>query len=109
MDGITTPQKENNVKHVYHQYVVKIDGYLIDRDKFMKYLTKNGIGCAVHYPIPIYKQPLYQELGYTDENVCCPIAEELVNDVLSLPVHPSLSGEDLEYIVDTINNYEEIK
>ncbi len=107
--GITTPHKENNVKHVYHQYVVKIDGDLIDRDKYMKYLTNNGIGCAVHYPMPIYKQPLYQELGYTDENVRCPVAEELVNDVLSLPVHPSLSGEDLKYIVDTINNYEEIK
>lgn len=109
VDGITTPHKENNVKHVYHQYVVKIDGDLIDRDKFMKYLTSNGIGCAVHYPIPIYKQPLYQELGYTDENVRCPVAEKLANDVLSLPVHPSLSGEDLEYIVDVINNYEETK
>ncbi len=108
LDGITTPHKENNVKHVYHQYVVKIDGDL-DMDKFMKFLTENGVGCAVHYPIPIYKQPLYQELGYTDENVRCPVAEKLAKDVLSLPVHPSLSEEDLEYIVDTINNYEEIK
>lgn len=108
-DGIITPYKENKVKHVYHQYVVTIDGNLMDREKFMEYLTSNGIGCAIHYPIPIYKQPLYQELGYTDENVNCPVAEELTNSVLSLPVHPALTDEDLKYIVETINNYEEIE
>lgn len=108
VDGITTPHEENNVKHVYHQYVVKVEE-LINRDKFMEYLKNKDIGCAVHYPLPIYKQPLYRELGYTDEKASCPVTDELVQNVLSLPVHPSLSGEDLKYIVDAINNYEEIK
>jgi perosamine synthetase len=102
--GITTPYVEKNVKHVFHQYVVTIDENIIDRGALITYLTNNGIGSAIHYPMPIYKQPLYQELGFKDN---CPVAERLVSMVLSLPVHPSLEEEDLRYIVDTINNYEE--
>ncbi len=108
-NGIITPSKENNVKHVYHQYVVTIDRDSINRENFIKYLTDNGIGCAVHYPIPVFKQPLYQKLGYTDENVKCPVAEELANRVISLPVHPALTENDLKYIVEYINNFEESK
>ncbi len=55
VNGIIKPDKEKDVKHVYHQYVVRIDRDLIDREKLIKYLTDNGIGCAVHYPIPIFK------------------------------------------------------
>lgn len=108
LDGIITPHKEKNVKHVYHQYVVRIEGDSKTREKFMNYLTSKGIGCAVHYPIPIHRQPLYQRLGYTGKNVNCPVAEELANTVLSLPVHPALTKEDLKYIADTINNFGEL-
>lgn len=104
--GLITPHKETNVKHVYHQYVVKIEKDSIDRDVFMKYLTDNGIGCAVHYPLPIFSQPLYRDLGYTDEIAKCPVTSDLVNRVLSLPIHPSLTEEDLKYVMETINNFE---
>jgi perosamine synthetase len=109
LDGLEIPHKEGNVKHVYHQYVVKIDKDLINRDEFVKYLIDNGIGCAIHYPLPIHKQPLYRDLGYTDENVNCPVAARLAEAVLSLPVHPSLTDEDLKYIVEIINNFGGIK
>jgi perosamine synthetase len=105
LDGMVTPHKEANVKHVYHQYVVKIENDSINRDVFMKYLTDNGIGCAVHYPLPIFSQPLYRDLGYTEKIAKCPVTSDLVNRVLSLPVHPSLTEEDLKYIVETINNW----
>lgn len=108
IDGLTIPYKENNVKHVYHQYVIKTDSDLINREILVKYLTDNGIGCAIHYPLPIHKQPLYRDLGYTDENVNCPVAAKLADEVLSLPVHPSLTGEDLDYMVEVINNFGEI-
>jgi perosamine synthetase len=108
LDGLITPHKDDNVKHVYHQYVVTIQKDSIDRDVFMKYLTDNGIGCAVHYPLPIFSQPLYRDLGYTDKITKCPVTSDLVNRVLSLPIHPSLSEEDLKYIVETINNFEAI-
>jgi len=109
IEGLIKPHKENNVKHVYHQYAVRIENDKIDRNAFMKYLTGNGIGCAIHYPLPVYRQPLYQELGYAGEEINCPVSEKLANTVVSLPVHPSLTGEDLKYIVSVINNFGEIK
>lgn len=109
LDRIITPYKEKDVRHVYHQYVVKVDGDSKDREKLIDYLKSKGIGCAVHYPIPIHRQPLYQNLGYTDENVNCPVAQELADTVLSLPVHPNLTKIDLKYIADTINKYEGLK
>lgn len=105
VEGLITPHKERNVRHVYNQYVVKIENeFPMSRDEFMKYLQEKGIGCAVHYPMPIYKQPLYRKLGFND--VKCPNAEDLSSKVLSLPVHPALTKEDLKYIVEVINNLE---
>lgn len=108
VDGIIIPFKERNVKHVYHQYVVRINEN-INRDELIKYLNSNGIGYAIHYPMLIYEQPLYQQLGYKNEDADCPIAEKLANTVLSLPVHPALTEEDLKYIADIVNNFQGIK
>ncbi|VVB67647.1 UDP-4-amino-4-deoxy-L-arabinose--oxoglutarate aminotransferase [uncultured archaeon] len=103
--GISAPYKERAVKHVYNQYVVRVgDDLPASREIFMEYLQAKGIGSAVHYPKPIYQQPLYRELGYGKE--ICPVSEEVSRRVLSLPVHPSLKQEDLEYIAETINGFE---
>ena len=102
VSGLTLPYIKENIKHVFHQYVVKIEeNFCMNRSEFIKYLNENGIGCAIHYPLPIHKQPLYQKLGYS--KVKCPISEEIAGKVLSLPVHPSLLKEDLKHIVETIN------
>lgn len=109
VSGLKHPHKENGVKHVYHQYAVTIEieeGFPMSRDEFMKYLKQKGIGCAIHYPLPIHNQPLYQQLGYTEENVQCPVATALSDKILSLPVHPALTEKDLMYIMETINNVE---
>lgn len=107
VSGLRTPYKKKNVRHVYHQYAVAIEGdFPVTRNEFAGYLREKGIGSAIHYPLPIHKQPLYQRLGYTDENVRCPNAAELSGKILSLPVHPGLGEEDLVYIADTINNIE---
>ena len=74
----------------------------MSRDDFMGYLKDKG--CAIHYPLPIHKQPLYQRMGYTEENTKCPVATALSGKILSLPVHPELAEEDLIYITETINN-----
>jgi len=101
--GIKLPYKESVVKHVYHQYAVTIEKeFPMSRDEFMWYLKKKGIGCAIHYPLPIHKQPLYQQMGYTDGNVQCPVAMALSKKILSLPVHPSLTEKDLVYITEVI-------
>jgi len=107
VSGLRTPHKKKNVTHVYHQYAVVVeDDFPVTRDEFMEYLQGAGVGCAVHYPLPIHKQPLYRELGYVEEDVRCPNAAELSGRILSLPVHPALGAEDLAYIADTINNIE---
>ena len=101
--GIKLPHIKNRVKHVYHQYAVTIEKeFPMSRDEFMMYLKRKGIGCAIHYPLPIHKQPLYQRMGYTDENAMCLVATSLSNKILSLPVHPALTEKDLVYITEAI-------
>ncbi len=103
VEGLVTPYEAKNVKHVYHQYVVRLeDEFPMSRDEFVAYLKQHGIECAVHYPLPVYKQLLYQNLGYRD--VKCPVAEEVSSKVLSLPVHPFLTDEELKYIVEVVNS-----
>ena len=59
----------------------------------------NGIGTEIYYPLPIHNQPLYQNSGYDDH---LPNSEKAATEVLSLPVHPSLTKEDLENVVRAI-------
>ena len=94
--GITTPKVLDGVKHVYHQYTIKVDG---NRDELVKFLNDNGIGTGIHYPIPIYKQELYLNLGYNDR---LKETEKAANVVISLPIHPSLSKDDLATIVKVL-------
>lgn len=103
--GLTTPFRAPKVRHVYHQYVVRVeDDFPAKREKLMEYLQAKGIGSAVHYPKPVYEQPLYRELGY--DSVRCPVSEDVSKRVLSLPVHPALQQQDLDYIAETINGFE---
>jgi perosamine synthetase len=103
--GLTKPYKAASVRHVYHQYVVRVeDDFPASRERLMSFLQEKGIGSAVHYPRPIYEQPLYKEMGIDWPR--CPAAEDVSKRVLSLPVHPSLKPEDLEYIANTLNSFE---
>jgi dTDP-4-amino-4,6-dideoxygalactose transaminase len=69
----------------------------------MQHLTEQGIGCAIYYPVPIHQQTYYtQTLGYKQS---LPEAEKAAAEVLSLPVHPGLSQEDLNSIVRAVNEF----
>ena len=94
--GITTPIVADNVTHVFHQYTIRVSK---DRDKFKEFLTENGIGTGIHYPIVLYKQPFYEKMGITGN---CPEAEKAASEVISLPVHPSLTVEELDTIIETV-------
>jgi perosamine synthetase len=99
--GLITPNRMPDTTHVYHQYVVRITpDFPMKRAEFITYLADCGIGTAVHYPIPIHQQPVYLE---QDPSVSCPIAEQLCDEVLSLPVHPNVTEPMLEKICTTIN------
>jgi perosamine synthetase len=103
--GITTPYRSEKVRHVYNQYVIKVENdFPASRERLIDYLQSKGIGSAVHYPKPVYRQSVYKELGL-DRDVC-PVAEEVSRRVMSLPVHPYLSEGDLQYIADTMNGFE---
>ena len=79
---------------VYHQIVLKHK----KRDEIFSHLSKNNIGVAIHYPIPIHRQPLYKNLGYN-----LPISEKFSNEVVSLPSYPGLEDHDVKVICEKIN------
>jgi len=100
--GLVPPRLGSNVKHVFHQYTVRVtQDFATSRDELRKKLLDKGIGTEVYYPLPVHRQALYQSLGYTDH---LPNSEKAAGEVLSLPVHPSLTKEDLEHVVRAIQD-----
>ncbi|NMB80001.1 MAG: DegT/DnrJ/EryC1/StrS family aminotransferase, partial [Methanomicrobiales archaeon] len=100
-EGIITPARLPGATHVYHQYVIRVTpDFPMTRAEFMKYLADKGIGSAIHYPIPIHRQPVYEQQGPA---VSCPVSEKLGNEVLSLPVHPNVTQPMLDEICAAIN------
>lgn len=96
VNGVVPPVVKEGNKHVFHQYTIKVDG---DRDKWLDFLNEKGIGCGVYYPIPLYNQKLYKDLGY---NQSCPVTDKIVDEVISLPVHPSLTKDELDTIISVV-------
>jgi perosamine synthetase len=100
--GLLTPHTTPNVLHVFNQYTMRVSPeFGLSRDALMEKLKAAGIGANIYYPIPIHKQPFYQKLGYTD---ILPETEKAAQEVLSIPVHPSLSEQDLGLIVSALAN-----
>lgn len=92
---INLPQSINNIKHVYHQYVVK----LTNRDNIREKLwEKYQIGTGIHYPIPCHKQACYKPYN----NIICSNTEYNANELLSLPIYPELKMEEVRYVVDCL-------
>lgn len=99
--GIIPPAVTNGVFHVFHQYVIRLsEEFPMKRTEFIDELKAKGIGTAVHYPLPIHRQPMYALQNDPDP---CPVSTKLSSCVLSLPVHPMLDGKELAYICETIN------
>lgn len=97
INGLIPPYVMPNVKHVFHQYTIRVTrDFGMSRDELKERLGERGIDARVYYPTPIHKQPLYWKLDYHDD---LPISEKVANEVLSLPVHPSLTKEDLMYMI----------
>lgn len=84
--------------HVFHQYTIRAE----KRDELAAFLKEKGIGTGVHYPIPIHKQPYYMELGYTDS---LPVSEKAAEEVISIPVHPGLSRDNVQKIIKEIKEF----
>ena len=93
---VTTPIALSHNRHVYHVYAVRTD----DRDGLKQKLVDAGIGCGVHYPIPVHLQKAYTSLGYPEGSL--PNAEAAANEVLSLPIYPELPEEGIRETVNAI-------
>jgi perosamine synthetase len=98
--NVVTPSVRNGYGHVWHQYTIRVDKGR-DRDAAVKQLNEAGIGTGIFYPLPAYKQKPLIDLGYG--GMTLPVTEQVVREVLSLPVHPQLSQADLECIVREVN------
>jgi perosamine synthetase len=98
--GIITPTVPDGCRHVFHQYTIRVTPeFGMTRDQLVKKLADAGIGSAVYYPVPIHQQTYYRSLGYDDR---MPVSEMLSKEVISLPVHPSVTPEEIDVIADTI-------
>ena len=96
LKDVVTPYVAPNAIHVYHQYTIRIPGHV--RDEFALEMTKRGIGNGVYYPIPVH------QLDSFGLNLDLPETTRASKEVLSIPVHPSLSQGELETIVSVINS-----
>ena len=102
---VITPRVQEQYEHVWHQYTIRIDKGL-DRNSVVKYLNEAGIGTGIFYPIPVHKQKYIQRLV---GDVSMPVAELFADQVISLPVHPSLNKVELDQIVTAVNRITNLK
>ena len=88
-----------NDGHVFHLFVIEVE----DRDDFMNYCDKCGIGLKIHYPQPPHLSQAYAYLGYHEGDY--PITEKMANHVVSLPLYNGIEKEEVDYIIDCLNRY----
>ncbi|MGP5077517.1 DegT/DnrJ/EryC1/StrS family aminotransferase [Brachybacterium alimentarium] len=97
--GVVTPVVREGAQHVYHQYTIRIEGASAqERDAFATALREeHRVGCGVYYPTPVHRLETFRT------EVDLPVTEQLAREVLSLPVHPSITDQDRERIVAAVN------
>ena len=95
--GVVTPWVRPGTVHVFHQYTLRV----LKRDAFVEHLRQRGVGTGVYYPIPLHRQKPFLELGYGDQSF--PVSEQLAEEVVSIPVHPGLSDDDVDAVIEAVN------
>ena len=98
-DKLKLPVEKDYAKHVYYLYVIRYKF----RDKLQRFLKTRGIDTLVHYPVPVYLQEAYKDLGYKKGDF--PVAEECASQVLSLPIESTLKESEIKSIAKIINSF----
>ncbi len=106
IENVITPKTVNGCDgicdtcdcHVFHQYTLKLKD--VNRDALVKHLNEQGIPCGVYYPIPLHNQKAYADSRYNEADF--PVTNQLVKEVISLPMHTELDDEQIEFITSTI-------
>jgi len=96
---IKVPQRSENVKQVYHLYIVSVER----RDELKQYLNENQIDAKIHYPIPMHLQPAAKSLGYKRGDL--PVCERICDSVISFPVHEFITDEQIYYTVSKVSEF----
>lgn len=96
-NNITLPKVVSAENHVWHLFVIRCT----ERDALQSYLSKNGIQTLIHYPIPPHKQEAYKQFNY----LSLPITEQIHEEVLSLPISPVMTLEQVEFVIAVLNNF----
>jgi dTDP-4-amino-4,6-dideoxygalactose transaminase len=96
---LVPPWEAPNVRHVYHLYVIRTPR----REALLAYLKAHDIGAGIHYPLPLHRQPAYLKRG--SGNISLPETERAAAEVLSLPMYPELTDEQIHYVVEQIKEY----
>jgi dTDP-4-amino-4,6-dideoxygalactose transaminase len=99
LNTIITPYEPAWSKAVYHLYIIRTKR----RDDLQRYLLENGINTGLHYPIPLHLQTAYSKNGFKEGDF--PITEKVAKEILSLPMFPQLTAEQIEYVTSKINQF----
>lgn len=97
IEHIILPKTHDNVKHVFHLYVIRVK---LLRNDLKKYLEENGISTGLHYPCPLPFLEAYKYLGYKESDF--PVSFQFKDQILSLPIYPELTFDEVDYITDKI-------
>ena len=95
---VETPKVNGSQDHIYYLYVIKA----LRREELVNFLKENGVGSAVHYPLPIHLQPPYKNLGYEGK---LPVTEKIAKEILSLPIYPGLKDEEVIKVCSKIKEF----
>lgn len=101
VEGVIPPGVNKNRNHIYHQYTIRVKDGL--RDKLQNYLRERNIGTKIYYPLPLHLQPCFQVLGYKKGDF--PVSENASKEVLSLPIFPELTEEEMDYVIKCIKEF----
>jgi dTDP-4-amino-4,6-dideoxygalactose transaminase len=99
LNTVITPHEPAWAKAVYHLYIIRTK----KRDELQKYLSANGISTGLHYPIPLHLQKAYANNGFRQGGF--PVTEKVASEILSLPMFPNLSEEQIEHVVEKIKEF----
>jgi len=94
--GLCCPLEGHDRFHIYHLYVVRVP----DRDRLIELLEEKAIATIVHYPIPVHLQESYPECRVQGKYL--PITEQLAGEIVSLPLYPELTDQEVDYIITTV-------
>ncbi|AFL81514.1 putative PLP-dependent enzyme possibly involved in cell wall biogenesis [Aequorivita sublithincola DSM 14238] len=96
-DKIALPQYDGSENHIFHLFVVRVE----NRNEFIDYLDRNGVGHLIHYPIPPHKQQALSEFS----SLSFPVTEKIHNEIISIPISPILCSENVDAVISVLNKY----